>query len=82
MATEALDKQISKYLPELSQKQKLAVLAVVKTFAEENESNLEDPLFIKEMDRRIEELESGKVKGSTWEAVKQRARQSMSKDSK
>lgn len=46
----------------------------MKAFAEEQESLLNVPSFIDEMDRRIEELESNKVKGRTWEEVKERAR--------
>jgi|EndMetStandDraft_4_1072995.scaffolds.fasta_scaffold1001138_2 putative addiction module component (TIGR02574 family) len=30
----------------------------------------DDEAFLKELDLRIKELESGKVKGSTWEEVK------------
>jgi len=37
METSAIDKQINNYLPQLTIKQKKAVLTVVKTFAEEQE---------------------------------------------
>lgn len=74
MSTEALDNQINNYLLQLTPKQKKAVLTVVKTFAEEQESFLKDPEFIQEMDKRIEELESGKVTGRSWEEVKLSAR--------
>jgi len=40
MSTSAIDKQINNYLPQLTIKQKKAVLTVVKTFAEEQEENL------------------------------------------
>ena len=78
-AVKAIDRQISDYLVQLSPKQKKAVLTVVKTFVEEPEqeySPWKNPGFVKEMDRRVAELESGKVKGYSWEEVKQRARQS------
>lgn len=74
MSTETLDNQINNYLLQLTPKQKKAVLTVVKTFAEEQESFLKDPEFIQEMDKRIEELESGKVTGRSWEEVKLSAR--------
>ena|GEM_PF-2055159 len=40
MSTSAIDKQINNYLPQLTIKQKKAVLTVIKTFAEEQEENL------------------------------------------
>ena len=76
-AASALDKQISNYLTQLNPRQKKAVLTVVKTFAEEQElesAPWQDPNFVAEMDRRVAELESGAVKGYTWEEVKQRAK--------
>jgi hypothetical protein len=79
-AVTAIDKQMTDYLVQLSPKQKKAVLTVVRTFVEEPEqeySPWKDAGFLAEMDKRIEELESGKVKGSSWGEVKQRARQSV-----
>jgi putative addiction module component (TIGR02574 family) len=76
-AASALDKQIFNYLTQLNARQKKAVLTVVKTFAEEQESDSnpwKDASFVAEMDRRMAELENGKVKGYTWEEVKQRAK--------
>jgi len=72
-----LDKQINNYLVQLNMKQKRAVLSVVKTFAEEKEqkySPWEDENFVAEMDSRIADLESGKVKGYTWDEVKRKAK--------
>lgn len=74
-----LKKQIQNYLSELNPKQKKAVLTVVKAFADEQESLLDTPSFAEEMDRRIEELENGKVKGWTWEEVKKTARDSINR---
>ncbi len=79
-AATPLDRQISNYLAQLNPRQKKAVLTVVKTFAEEEEkesSPWKDASFVAEMDRRMAELESGKVKGYTWDEVKQRARNSI-----
>ena len=53
---------------------------VVKTFAEEQDqesSPWKDAGFVAEMDRRMAEMESGKVKGYTWDEVKHRARNSI-----
>ena len=76
----SLEKEISHYLPRLSSRQKETVLTVVKTFAEETESDKwKDKTFIAEMDRRFAEMESGKVKTFTLEEVEAEARQSYKK---
>jgi hypothetical protein len=73
-----LDQQINDYLGQLNPKQKKAVLTVVKTFAEEQlESDLwEDKEFVAEMNKRFEEMESGKVRLHTLEEAETYARQS------
>lgn len=73
-----LDKKINAYLPQLSRKQKEAVLNVVKTFAEEETDHWKDESFVAEMKKRALELEGGKVKGKSWEEVKTNARKSLS----
>ena len=76
----SLDKEIFHYLPRLSSRQKETVLTVVKTFAEEAETDRwKDKAFIAEMDRRFSEMESGKVKTFTLEEVEAEARQSYTK---
>jgi putative addiction module component (TIGR02574 family) len=80
MGAITIEKQISNYVVQLSPKQKQAVLTVAKTFAEEQnaETNIwNDKDFIAEIERRTAEMESGKVKGYTWEEVKQRARRAI-----
>lgn len=79
-AVTPLDRQISNYLAQLNPRQKKAVLTVVKTFAEEQDQEFnpwKDADFVSDMDQRVAELESGKVKGYTWDEVKQRARNSI-----
>jgi putative addiction module component len=79
-AVTPLDKQISNYLTQLNSRQKKAVLTVVKTFAgvqDQESSPWKDAGFVAEMDRRMTELESGKVKGYSWDEVRQRARNSV-----
>lgn len=81
MPSISLDTKIANYVTQLNLKQKKAVLTVVKTFAEEtseDEISWTSPAFIKELDLRITELESGSVKGRTWEQVKNAARNSTS----
>jgi hypothetical protein len=68
-AATAIHKQINNYLTRLNANQKKAVLTVVKTFVEEQEHEYnpwKEPGFVAEMDRRVAELESGRVKGYTW----------------
>ncbi len=79
MTAATLDKQIQDYLSKLNPRENKAVLTVVKAFADEQESLLDTPSFAEEMDRRIEELENGRVKGHTWEEVKESSRASINK---
>jgi len=74
LATNSIDKKITTLLPSLSTSQKKAVLGVIKSYVEDNPR--EDELFIKEMDRRTAEYESGKVKGYTFEETMAAARKS------
>lgn len=70
-----VDQQINYYLGHLSPHQKDVVLSVVKTFAGEEEyDRWKDKDFVAEMDRRSKELESGKVKGLTWQEVEEKVR--------
>jgi len=76
----SLDKKIATYVEQLNTRQKKAVLSVVKAFAEEDidDDIWEDKAFIKELDKRTKELESGKVKGYSWDEVKKITRKSLS----
>ncbi len=75
----SIDKKIASYVEQLSLKQKKAVLSVAKAFAEEGADDdiWEDKAFVKELDRRTKELESGKVKGYSWDEVKAITRKSL-----
>lgn len=70
-----LDKEITHYLGYLNSDQKRAVLGVVKNFAREEYAWWEDKDFVKELDRRTADLESGKVKGVTLDKLEEGARQ-------
>lgn len=70
-----LDKQINDYLLQLNDKQKKAVLTVVKTFAEEQEDEVwGNSAFIAELDRRTTEYESGNAKVFTLDELEARVR--------
>lgn len=74
---ETIDKEINHYLVRLNPRQKETVLNVVKTFAEDDEFDAwNDEDFLFEMDRRINEYESGKLKTLTLEDLENGARKS------
>lgn len=62
MEATSIEKQINNYLPYLTVKQKKAVLTVVKTFADDENTNDYSDEFKKELDMRYEEyLNGGKL---------------------
>ena len=70
-----LDKVITHYLGHLSTEQKKVVLSVVKSFAREEEAWADDKSYIAEMDKRVKDLESGKVAGLQLHDLATKARQ-------
>lgn len=70
-----LSEEIVHYLARLNVKQQKAVLGIVKSYALE-ESPKNDKSFLAEMERRLAELESGKVKALSLNELESRARQS------
>ena len=72
-AVKTLDKEITRYLGQLTVMQKEAVLNVVKTFARE-EPWWDDDIYNAEMNSRFSEMESGKVKGITLKEMEAGAR--------
>lgn len=80
-ASTKLDKQINDYLVQLNNKQKKAVLLIVKTFADEQESDVwKDKEFIAELNRRAAEYESGKVKMLTLDELESSVRELIRKN--
>ena len=71
-----LDKEIESYMAKLTTKQKKAVLEVVKSLVEEEEVQYANRTTIteEEIERRFDELESGKVKGLTFEELMENVR--------
>ncbi len=59
MGVASIEKQISKYLPQLTVNQKKALLTVVKTFIEYESPNNYSDDFKKELDNRYEEYVNG-----------------------
>ena len=74
-AAKLLVNEITHYLSQLNTEQQKAVLGVVKTFAQE-ETWWTDKEYIAEMDKRFAEMETGKVKGLTFDELEAGARKS------
>ena len=70
-----LAEEIVHYLTRLNVKQQKAVLAVVKSYAQEGSAK-NDKSFLAEMERRLAELETGKVKALSLDELESGARQS------
>ena len=78
MTTSAIRKQLHSYLDVANDKKVKAIYALLEDdIADKVEvtDHWQDPEFVAEMNRRVEEMESGKVKGSSWEEVHNRVRQ-------
>ncbi|MFY7839904.1 MAG: hypothetical protein ACOVP7_06485 [Lacibacter sp.] len=73
-----LDKEINQYLTQLNIEQKKAVLTVVKTFAQE-EDWWNDKTYMSEMNRRFQEMETGKVKTLSLDDLETSARKAFKK---
>lgn len=74
MKTEEIKQKLLEYIKQATPEQLEEMLSFVEE--EETEYDVEtasapwdDEEFVKEMDRRVEEIESGKVKGIPWEEV-------------
>ena len=61
----SIDKKIVTLLTGLNIQQKKAVLTVVKTFAQEKADEWQEEEYMKEMNSRFTDYETGKVKGHT-----------------
>ncbi len=78
MTASAIRKRLHSYLDVADNKKIKAIYALVEediADKAESPSHWDDPEFVDEMNRRASEMESGKVKGSSWEEVHTRARQ-------
>ena len=70
-----LEEEIVSYLTRLDEDQKRTVLALVKTFVEEEDyDHWKDPSFVAEMDARYNDMKTGKVKALTKEELMARLR--------
>ena len=65
LTANSIDKKIVTLLTGLNIQQKKAVLTVVKTFAQEKAEEWQEEEYMKEMNSRFSDYETGKVKGYT-----------------
>ncbi|HTI60622.1 addiction module protein [Mucilaginibacter sp.] len=70
MTTAKIRERLTEYIRFADDKKVQAIYTMVEDELIEQLDLWKDKDFIEELDRRIEELESGKIKGSTWEQVK------------
>ena len=77
MTTSAIRKQLHTYLDVANDKKVKAIYALLEDdIADKIEvsDHWNDPEFVGEMNRRVAEMESGKVKGRSWEEVHNKVR--------
>jgi peptidyl-tRNA hydrolase len=78
MKKKKLKEKLHEYIDNAKGKQLKNILSMVEEESEIYEvknkyDHWDDPEFVKEMDRRMEELDSGKVQGIPWEQVHEEA---------
>jgi putative addiction module component (TIGR02574 family) len=74
MSTATIRERLFEYIRFADDKKVGAIYTMVEDDIIERLDLWEDKDFLKEIDRRIEEIETGKVTGSTWEQVKARSK--------
>lgn len=74
MATTAIGVRLYDYIRYAGEKKVKAIYTMVDDEINEQINSWEDKDFLKELDMRLDEYESGNVKTSTWEEVKQKAK--------
>jgi len=79
METQEIRKKLQNYIESAEEEKIKAIYTVLENDINAVYGHWDDPEFVAEMDSRVRELESGEVKGSTWQEVKQRALQSIAK---
>jgi putative addiction module component (TIGR02574 family) len=74
MTTTAIREKLHEMVNTADDKQIKAVYSIFEDQIAEKYDHWEDEAFVKEMDQRIKDFESGKDKGVSWEEVKLKAR--------
>jgi len=74
MSTAAIRERLFEYIRFADDKKVRAIYTMVEDDIIERLDLWEDKGFLKELDRRIQEIETGKITGSTWEQVKAKSK--------
>lgn len=74
MSTATIRERLFEYIRFADDKKVRAIYTMVEDDIIERLDLWEDKDFLKELDRRIKEIETGKVTGSTWEEVKAKSK--------
>ena len=74
MSAVSIREKLYDYIRFVDEKKVKAIYTMVEGEITEELNLWEDPAFVNELDQRLAEYESGKVKGSTWAEVKAKAR--------
>ncbi len=74
MTTAAIREKLHAYINTADDEHVKAVYSIFEDQIKEKYDHWEDEAFVKEMDQRIKDIESGKDKGVSWEEVKLKAR--------
>ncbi|WP_257957475.1 addiction module protein [Parapedobacter tibetensis] len=61
------------YIRYADEKKVKAIYTMVEDEIEAKTNLWEDPSFLEELDRRVDDFESGRVKASSWDEVKAKA---------
>lgn len=87
MKDKKMKEKLHQYIDNATGKQLKNILSIVeedpeKYIVTKNNHHWEDEEFVNEMDRRMEEIESGKVKGIPWKEVHKEAIELLKKKGK
>lgn len=74
MSTVKIREILYDYIRFADEKKVKAIYTMVEDEIAKELNLWEDPAFLNELDQRLAEYESGKIKGSTWAEVKAKAR--------
>ena len=74
MSTATIRERLFEYIRFADDKKVRAIYTMVEEDIIERLDLWEDKDFLRELDRRIQEIETGKVNGSTWEEVKAKSK--------
>ena len=73
MSAVTIREKLYDYIRFADEKKVRAIYTMVEGEISEELNLWDDPAFLNELDQRLAEYESGKVKGSTWSEVKAKA---------